>query len=305
MADFPRPVLDPLSCESLEKLAGEIHKLVHRFKALGRFRDMVRRWNATVDPVDPLSFPLPERALSLEEKYAVLAAIHDRCNIGGVVPINPWPDEQGTTDGESGQRAVKRIIEAQWWISLCGNVLAEQRNSGLKGQGIPKRTEVRLQTILTDVEADLKESLGNAGQPDDGANLRKLNAIVTASEIIPWINKALLGKSQGKRRRRAKGVGRSPAAAIILAGLVKHHGYDNGRCEVLTPIVVKRVAGHGEGKWGVSSGSLSNFLKDNFGGFDAYCGKCSRGEIAAELKRLLKEYQSRNHCSLPADATDA
>ena len=48
MAEFPRPVDDPLPQKWLEEFAGQIHQLIHCFNALERFREMVRTWAATV-----------------------------------------------------------------------------------------------------------------------------------------------------------------------------------------------------------------------------------------------------------------
>ncbi|MCC7085581.1 MAG: hypothetical protein IT427_11305 [Pirellulales bacterium] len=120
----------------------------------------------------------------------------------------------------------------------------------------------------------------------------KLAGKLTQSNLS---NESRAVRSRTKRKRQTNGDGRRPAAAKILAGLTQHHKYDNGIVHNFDPIVVRTIAP----KWGVSVGALSKFLKENFGDYDGYVGKCNRREIAAELKRLGNEYTGRDTFELP------
>src|SRR5262249_32751823 len=69
--------------------------------------------------------------------------------------------------------------------------------------------------------------------------------------------------------------------------LIEHHGYSQGRCGNLAPIVFDRALAD---SWGISSCWFHAFLISHFGGYDAYKEKCERGEIAADLERLHEKY---------------
>ena len=54
----------PLSKEQLERLAGDVHAVIHRYDGRERVRAMVGEWSAERDLDNPLLFPLPERDMS-------------------------------------------------------------------------------------------------------------------------------------------------------------------------------------------------------------------------------------------------
>ncbi len=112
------------------------------------------------------------------------------------------------------------------------------------------------------------------------------------------------GRKKAKRHHKKNFGKRATAAVIILSGLGEHHKYNNGVCGNLTPIVIKKVAGKGQGRWGVSAGSMSNFFNKHFGGYEGYRAKCDSPEIAALLKRLYDEYMPRGTQSLTEAVDD-
>ena len=80
---------------------------------------------------------------------------------------------------------------------------------------------------------------------------------------------------------------RGDAKNKLIAALTKHHDYSNGSCLNLEPIGNNQLARLAD----VSTGSASNFFRDNFGGikkYEAICREPSR--LGKSLKALNNEY---------------
>jgi hypothetical protein len=149
----------PLSKKRLELIAGAVHKLIHRFSAMERFRAMLRQWQANREAGD-LLIPLPPRKLTLAEKYSVLAAIHDECNVG-VEPINPWRvDEQPSPELD-----VEAQLKLMPYAALRSAVL-QHKCGGMLDGGIPERNEPVMLTTVADIEADLKANFYDLSEED-------------------------------------------------------------------------------------------------------------------------------------------
>lgn len=146
---FPEPFA-ALSKEQVEKFAGNIYTLIHRTSAMEHFRAMVCQWEVKDCANDILSFPLPERKLTLSEKYTVLAAIHDRCKVG--MKINPW--QKSANDSKN------QLIKAVCYEALCASVLRKKHNGENSYDGIPVYQKDRLSDILAEVTKDVKITFG-------------------------------------------------------------------------------------------------------------------------------------------------
>jgi hypothetical protein len=110
----------------LVDLAGDVHVLLHRYKALALWRNEVQAWS--VDNADtrfptgripcrpsPLGMkfnlrrkwielvPLPDRELSTAENFALFAAIHDVCLPGE--RIDPWASLPNTPENYETRRS--------------------------------------------------------------------------------------------------------------------------------------------------------------------------------------------------------
>lgn len=91
------------------------------------------------------------------------------------------------------------------------------------------------------------------------------------------------GKRQDPSRKRSTVKGE--ARAKIISGLTAHHKYDNGSCANLDPINVSEFAK----SIGVSKSTVSDFLKDRFGGFAKYRGFfCKDAKTLATSISLLR-----------------
>ena len=89
----------------LAEFGAEVHRLIHKRGAQGRFRDMLEEWHkaahiidttGTIDKAKCADYPLPfrdDRRPSLVEQYAILSAVHDHA-CRSVERIGPDPYEK-------------------------------------------------------------------------------------------------------------------------------------------------------------------------------------------------------------------
>jgi hypothetical protein len=194
------------------------------------------------------------RALTLQAKCAVLAALHEIvCT--SVEPLNPapapphWPADFAQGRPEQEHQAAK---DAQRWAVLLDHV----KNS----LGSEQRDDV--EAWLKDVEQAWQES---------GVAIRPVEATVPPSDAA----------KQPKRSTEP-----DEARNKLIATLTKHHRYAQGSCMNLEPIASNDLARKAQ----VGKGSASRFFKAEFKGHVKYKAVClNASKLAVALKILNGE----------------
>lgn len=130
-----------------KSLAVQVDEIVQDPAMMTRFQEMVRVWQGEEEARGPGCngvVLLPTRAMTLPEKYAALAAIHDRvCAQNGAEPINPWK----TVTGKS-LRSLNEEDKAQCLNSISFHVLCKRFDE------IQESDHERLESVLLDVRSD-------------------------------------------------------------------------------------------------------------------------------------------------------
>jgi hypothetical protein len=112
-----------------------------------------------------------------------------------------------------------------------------------------------------------------AGQPSDD------------SACDPETDEATHTTAKDKKRKRS--TSRGDAEAQLIAGLTKHHRYNDGSCLNLDPIGNNELARRVE----VSEGSASAFFKKKFKGYTQYLTMCrDTTKLVTALKLLNQEF---------------
>jgi hypothetical protein len=147
----------------LRDVAVRVDELVGHPLAMDRFRQMLRVWKQQHDARRPTGTALgragvpvqdnpiklfPTQRMTLAEKYARLAAIHDFiCE--NAKPINPWHAPQ----------SLKKLKPAMSYAVLCRRVT-----------DLDETTRPRIESLLHEVAADVAEALPTSIAIDAGSN---------------------------------------------------------------------------------------------------------------------------------------
>ena len=188
----------------LFRLATEVRSLVRSAEGMARFREMIRTWAREVGdwhstasqgslegvPVEPLPYhdgidliPIPDRVLTLAEKYAVLGAVHDVCWKGEKIdpwhPVPPFPPREAM----------------RYAVLLCAFQVPP--NSPLVNAGewtIPDHDEHFLKEFIEDVRHDLetndRRTRPESGMPSGGGQM-----ILPVPGPLIWNASQILGMS--------------------------------------------------------------------------------------------------------------
>lgn len=156
-------------------LATRIHAVVWKHVGLSIVQGFVRQWASDLQPDDELPLPLEHRSLSLTEKWAGLAAIHDFYWKGD--KINPWPLP---TDQENHET----------WTKWHGNVFDYKRLMARVGHHLVDDDEAPVVSWLEDVTTESAPLVAGqaGGKPEqDAGKLDKVpaegNAFVEISDL--------------------------------------------------------------------------------------------------------------------------
>lgn len=127
------------------------------------------------------------------------------------------------------------------------------------------------------------------GHPETRTRVAELKDVYAQTMLaIPGILEAS-GNGEMRRPQGTRQNLKGEAKAKIISGLTKHHDYATGSCLNLEPINLGQFAL----STGVGKTTVSDFLKEQFDGFDQYRNACRSGLIGDALKLLNGEFSAR------------
>jgi hypothetical protein len=186
-----------------------------------------------------------------------------KCLMAGLVEME-FEGVAERTDCDPRERVELKYCGCGEWWEIVKSEISKQLAWPLEATVFQQSPTVRLR-------------LTRAGAVVDGNVQAQSEALYRAgiTPIAPYLNR-LTKNSSGRKNTGAK-VSKSngspaPGEATdrIIAGLIAWHKYSNGSVTNFEPIILNAAAA----EWGVSSGSLSLFLKDKFGSYAAYKATC-------------------------------
>jgi hypothetical protein len=146
----------------LVELANAVRYLIWNYQARAQFQRRIQAWRAeNGEGAGGLYGRLPDRELTRDEQYVVLAAIHDQC-CKGVKKLNPWPDP---ADDPATRAAMKRRDDytySERQTDFAGT-LFYIACAGIQ-TSLPESDVANVEHIIRQVEEDLKADCDERGK---------------------------------------------------------------------------------------------------------------------------------------------